>query len=270
VVVRPSPAWRLVDFAELWRYRDLLFAFTWRNVLVRYKQTALGFLWAILQPLFLMVVLTIFFKHLGNASSNGLPYPLFAYSGLLPWTFFSTSLTQTAMSLVSNQNLLRKIYFPRVIIPFSTVLTALVDFTIAASILGFMFAYYGVAPVPVRLLALPALILLALVTALGVGLWLSALNVAYRDVQYAVPFIAQIWLFATPGVYTAAHFHGPLRILVGLNPMQGVVTGFRWALLDAASIETGALTVSIGVALVVLGSGLVFFRRFERKFADLV
>ncbi len=269
-VIRPSRGWRGLSLGELWRYRELLLVFTWRNVLVRYKQTALGILWAILQPFFLMVVFTLFFRKLGNVSSGGLPYPIFSYAGLLPWMFFANSLTQSALSLVTNQNLLRKIYFPRLVIPLSTVLTSLVDFLVASTVLAGMMLYYGVYPEPLRLLALPGLALLACATALGVGLWLSALNVNYRDVQYVVPFLTQVWLFATPAIYLATTFSEPWQTLLGLNPMQGVVSGFRWALLDQGQSPGSMIGVSIGVSFVLLVTGAFYFRRMERSFADVV
>jgi len=270
LIIRPSSGWRGLALGELWRQRELLFVFAWRNILVRYKQTAFGIAWAILQPFFLMIVFTLFFNRLGNAQSNGIPYPIFSYAGLLPWTFFSTSVTQSSLSLVSNSNLLRKIYFPRLIIPISTVVTSLVDFAVASSLLAGMMIYYGVYPVPLRLLALPALLLLAIATALGVGLWLSSLNVLYRDVQYVVPFLVQAWLFATPAVYVAKTFDEPWATLLGLNPMQGVVAGFRWALLSSGSPPGPMLIVSVVVALAVLFGGALFFRRLERSFADVV
>ena len=270
LIIRPSSGWRGLALGELWRQRELLFVFAWRNILVRYKQTAFGVAWAILQPFFLMVVFTLFFNRLGNASSNGIPYPIFSYAGLLPWTFFSTSVTQSALSLVSNQNLLRKIYFPRLIIPISTVLTSLVDFAVASTLLGGMMVYYGVYPEPLRLLALPFLLLLAVATALGVGLWLSSLNVLYRDIQYVVPFMVQAWLFATPAVYVGKTFDEPWGTLLGLNPMQGVVSGFRWALLSSGSPPGPTLAVSGAVTVVILVGGTFFFRRLERTFADVV
>jgi lipopolysaccharide transport system permease protein len=268
--IRPTRGWSDLGLAELWSYHELLFVFAWRNVLVRYKQTALGIAWAILQPFFLMIVFTLFFSRLGKVSSNGVPYPIFSYAGLLPWTFFATSMTQSATSLVTNQNLLRKIYFPRLILPLSTVITAIVDFAVASVVLAVMMVWYDVYPEPLRLLALPALVLLAVVTALGVGLWLSSVNVLYRDVQYVVPFLAQAWLFATPAVYVATTFQGVGGTLLGLNPMQGVVAGFRWALLDAGTAPGGTVALSAVVSVVVLAGGLVFFRRLERGFADVV
>jgi lipopolysaccharide transport system permease protein len=270
LIIRPSTGWRGLALGELWRQRELLFVFAWRNILVRYKQTAFGIAWAILQPFFLMIVFTLFFNRLGDASSNGIPYPIFSYAGLLPWTFFSTSVTQSALSLVSNQNLLRKIYFPRLIIPISTVVTSLVDFAVASTLLAGMMLYYGVYPEPLRLLALPALLLLAVATALGVGLWLSSLNVLYRDIQYVVPFMVQAWLFATPAVYVGKTFDEPWGTLLGLNPMQGVVAGFRWALLSSGSPPGPMLAVSAAVTAVILVSGTFFFRRLERTFADVV
>ena len=266
----PSSGWRGLDFRELWSFRELLLVFTWRNVLVRYKQTVLGIAWAILQPFFLMVVFTLFFQRLGNASSNGIPYPIFSYAGLLPWTFFAASLAQAAISLVGHQNLIRKIYFPRLIIPLSSVLTSLVDLVVASSLLGVLMLWYGIYPDPLRLFALPALVLLAIATSLGLGLWLSALNVVYRDVQYILPFLVQIWLFATPAVYVGRTFSEPWATLLGLNPMQGVVAGFRWALLDGGRSPGPMLGVSVGVALLTLVSGAVYFRRSERRFADVV
>ena len=269
-VIRPTRGWSGLNLGELWSYRDLLLVFTWRNVLVRYKQTVLGIAWAVLQPFFLMVVFTLFFQRLGNATSNGIPYPIFSYAGLLPWTFFAASLTQSAISLVGNQNLLRKIYFPRLIIPISTVMTSLVDLAVASTLLGGLMLYYGVYPDPVRLFALPALVALAVVTALGLGLWLSALNVVYRDVQYVVPFMVQVWLFSTPAVYVGRTFSEPWATLLGLNPMQGVVSGFRWALLDSGRSPGPMIAISAGVAIAVLVSGVFYFRRLERGFADVV
>jgi lipopolysaccharide transport system permease protein len=270
-VLRPSSGWAHLELGELWRYRELLLVFTWRNILVRYKQTLLGILWAILQPFFLMVVFTIFLNRLaGVEAPGGLSYPVFVYAGLLPWTLFSNSLTQSSVSLVSNSNLLRKIYFPRLIIPISVVLTALVDFLVASSLLFVLMVVYGDYPEPWRLLALPGLVLLALATALGVGLWLSALNVEYRDIQFVVPFLSQVWLFLTPAVYATATFSEPWNTLLGLNPMQGVVAGFRWCLLGAGDGPGWMLAVSAAVTCVVLVTGAFYFRRLERSFADVV
>lgn len=269
-VIKPTRGWAGLHVQELWKYRELLFFFTWRNVLVRYKQTVLGFAWAILQPFFLMVVFSLFFGRIARVGSDGIPYPIFAYAALLPWVFFANSITQSSNSLVGNGNLLGKVYFPRLTIPMSTVLACLVDLFVASVVLIGMMAYYGIAPQPVAIVVLPALILLALTTALGVGLWLSALNVKYRDVQYVLPFLTQLWLFATPVVYPSSLVGEPWRTVLGLNPMAGVVEGFRWALLDAGRAPGPMIAVSTAVALALLGSGLVYFRRLERTFADVI
>lgn len=270
-VIRPSSGWNQLGLVDVFRHRELLLVFTWRNILVRYKQTLLGPAWAILQPLFLMVVFTIFFGRLAhlNSSTHGIPYPVFTYAALVPWTFFANALGQSSLSLVANSNLLRKIYFPRLIIPLSVVLTALVDFAIAFTVLIVLMIVYGVYPDPIRLLALPGLVLLAIATALGAGLWLSALNVAYRDIQYAVPFLLQIWLFVSFVIYPATIVPEPWRTVMGLNPMAGVIEGFRWALLDDQ--RPGPLIiVGIVVAIALLLSGAAFFARTERRFADIV
>lgn len=272
-VIRPRTGWVGFDLAELWRYRDLLLVFTWRNVLVRYKQTVLGIAWAVLQPFFLMVVFSLFFGRVGGLSSrtHGIPYPIYTYAAVLPWSFFQTSVTQSAISLVGNANLLRKIYLPRLILPLSTVLTALVDFAVASLVLFGLMVYYGIYPEPVRLLLLPALLLLGFATALGVGLWLSALNVAYRDVQYVVPFLIQLWLFASFVATPSNVFPEPWRTVCGINPMAGVVEGFRWVLLGHGFAAPGGLiAVSVAVAAVLVTSGLAYFRHMERTFADVV
>lgn len=269
-IIRPTRGLGSLRLGELWRYRELLMVFTKRNVLVRYKQTALGAAWAILQPFFLMVVFTVFFRRLGNVSSGGLPYPVFVYAGLLPWLLFSNSMVQSSQSLVANQNLIRKVYFPRLVIPISTVLTCFVDFLVASVVLVALMVYYDTYPDPVRLLLLPPLLVLALCTALGVGLWLAALNVVYRDVQYIVPFLSQIWLFATPAVYAVVTLSQPWKTLIGLNPMEGVVQGFRWALLSQGQAPGGAVAISIAVTLVLVTTGIVFFKQMERSFADVV
>jgi lipopolysaccharide transport system permease protein len=268
-VIEASHGWTQIDLGELWRYRELLFSFTWRNVLIRYKQTVLGILWAILQPFFLMVVFSLFFGHFAKIPSNGVPYPIFAYVALLPWTFFQNSITQASISLVGNSNLLRKIYFPRLILPLASVLTSLVDFFVAFSILIVLMVYYDVYPDPLRALALPLLLLLAFGTAAGIGSLLAAMNIKYRDVQYVVPFLVQIWSFASFVQIPPSLVSEPWRTLFGLNPMAGVVTGFRWALLDGPA-PGAMLWVSVGVAIVALVGGAFYFRRVERTFADVV
>jgi lipopolysaccharide transport system permease protein len=270
-VIRPITGWGRLGLLDVWRHRELLLVFTWRNILVRYKQTVLGPAWAVLQPLFFMVVFTIFFGRLAglNQRTHGIPYPVFTYAALVPWTFFANALGQSSMSLVANSNLLRKIYFPRLIIPLSVILTALVDFMIAFLVLVVLMVVYGVHPDPVRLLALPALVVLAVITALGAGLWLSSLNVAYRDIQYAVPFLLQIWLFVSFVIYPASIVPEPWRTLAGLNPMAGVIEGFRWALLNDQA-PGPLLAVGVVVAVLLLLSGAAYFARTERRFADIV
>jgi len=269
LIIRPSRGWAALDLAELWHYRELVYFLTWRDIQVRYKQTALGAAWAVIQPFFTMIVFSIFFGWLAKIPSDGLPYPIFAYCALLPWQLFAHSLTQSSNSLVANQHLITKVYFPRLVIPVSTVLAGLLDFLIAFVLLIGMMIYYGMAPTAVAW-TVPLFVLLAIGTALGVGLWLSALNVQYRDVRYAIPFLTQLWLFATPIAYPSSLIPGPWRTIYGLNPMAGVVEGFRWALLGTGNPPGGLLLVSVAVTLIVLLSGLYYFRRMERTFADTV
>ena len=268
-VIEPTRGWAALKLGELWEYRELLYFLTWRDVKVRYKQTALGAAWAILQPLLTMLVFTLVFARLAKMPSDGIPYPLFAFTALLPWQLFSYSLNQASSSLVASQQLIKKVYFPRLVIPISAVLGGLVDFALAAVVLAAMMVYYGVAPTR-AIWALPLFILLAVATALAVGLWLSTLNVQFRDVRYAIPFLTQFWLFATPIAYPASLVPERWRPLVGLNPMAGVVEGFRWALLGSAQTTGAMIWVSVAVVAVLLASGLVYFRRMEKSFADVV
>lgn len=258
-----------IDLAELWEYRELLFFLIWRDVKVRYKQTVLGAAWAVIQPLITMLVFSVFFGRLAKIPSDGLPYPLFSYSALVPWTFFATGLAQSSNSLVGAANLIRKIYFPRLVVPVSTVLAGLVDFTLAFAVLLVMMPFYGYLPTP-AVLFLPALLVLALVTALGAGLWLSALNVQFRDVRYTVPFLVQIWLFATPIAYPSSMLDEPWHMLYALNPMVGVVEGFRWALLGTDTRPGPMIAISALTSVALLVSGAYYFRRMERHFADIV
>jgi len=275
LLIKPGRGWASLNLKEVWAYREMLYFLIWRDVKVRYKQTVLGAAWAILQPLLTMIVFTIFFGRLAKVGSDGLPYPIFSYTGLLPWTFFAHGLTQSSSSVIGGANLLRKVYFPRLIIPASPVLGGLVDFGIAFLVLIGMMAYYGIWP-GAAVVLLPFLLLLAIVTALGVGMWLSALNVEYRDFRYVVPFLVQMWLFVTPVIYPASRVaaklaqHGLPAWLYGLNPMSGVVEGFRWALLGSGSPPGPILAVSAAVSLVLLVSGAFYFRRMERTFADIV
>jgi lipopolysaccharide transport system permease protein len=275
LVIEPSKRWVPLRLRDLWDYRDLLYFLVWRDVKVRYKQTVLGVAWAILQPTLTMVVFTIFFGGLAGISSDGLPYPVFSYAALLPWTFFAQGLTQSSNSLVGSQNLITKVYFPRLIIPLATVTAGVVDFGLAFLVLLGMMAFYGIWP-GLAVLWLPLLLALAFGTALGVGMWMSALNVEYRDVRYIVPFLVQFWLFVTPVIYPAnavtarLESHGLPGWLFGLNPMTGVVEGFRWALLGADTRPGPLIFASAAVTVLLLVTGAIYFRRMERTFADVV
>jgi len=269
VSIEPTRGWVGLKLGEVWAYRELLYFFTWRDIKVRYKQSVLGVLWAILQPFFLMVVFTIFFHGLAKVSSGGIPYPIFSYTALVPWTFFANGVTQASGGLVANSNMIKKIYFPRLTIPISKVLSGLLDFALAFIVLLGMMAYYRVIPTA-NVLFLPFFLLLALVTSLGVGLWLSAMNVQFRDVQYITPFLLQVWLFASPVVYSSSLLSQPWQTIYALNPMVGVIEGFRWALLGQGPAPGTILIASSGVALAMLVSGAFYFRRLERTFADVV
>ncbi|HYT32128.1 MAG TPA: ABC transporter permease [Thermoanaerobaculia bacterium] len=274
LIIRPSRGWISLKLTEFWEYRELLYFLIWRDVKVRYKQTILGAAWAILQPVATMVVFTIFFGRLANVGSDGLPYPLFSYAGLLPWTFFAQALSGSSDSLVGSSNLLKKVYFPRLVIPASSALAPIVDFAIALLVLIAMMVHYNVWPTA-AVFYLPFLLLLAFGTALGVGMWLSALNVQYRDVRYVVPFFVQLWLFVTPVIYPMSrvtkklHEMGLPDWIYGLNPMAGVVEGFRWALLGTGTQPGGVVLASAGVTLLLLASGAFYFRRMEKTFADV-
>ena len=269
VVIRPSEGWIALKLHDLWTYRELLYFLVWRDIKVRYKQTALGAAWAIIQPLFSMVVFSLFFGKLAKMPSDGIPYPIFAFAGLVPWTFFANGLAQSANSLVDSANLIKKVYFPRLTIPIANVLSGLVDFTLAFLVLVGMMLWYGVIPTG-RVFWLPLFLLLAFVTALAVGLWLSVLNVEYRDVRYTIPFLTQFWMFATPIVYPSTLLKEPWRTVYGLNPMVGVVEGFRWALLGTKTAPGPMIAVSAGAAVALLVGGAFYFRRMEKTFADVV
>jgi lipopolysaccharide transport system permease protein len=254
---------------ELWQYRELLYFLVWRDVKVRYKQTALGIAWAVVQLFFTMVIFSLFFGRLAKVPSDGVPYPLFAYCALVPWGFFANGLNMGSNSLVESANLIRKVYFPRLAIPIATVLSGGVDFLVSFLLLVGMMVYYGRMP-GVDAVWLPLLLLLGLVTALGVSLWLSALNVQYRDVRYTIPFLTQIWMFATPIAYPSSLVPEGWRALYGLNPMVGVVEGFRWALLGTATRPGPMLIVSSLAAVMILLTGAMYFRYTEKTFADVV
>lgn len=269
VRLKPSQGWRAVNFVELWRFRELLYFLSWRDIKVRYKQTALGASWAILQPFMTMVVFSVFFGKLAKMPSDGIPYPIFAYAALVPWTFFANGITQSSNSLVQSANLLKKVYFPRLIVPISSVLSGIVDFMFSFIVLVALMLYYGYMPT-VHIFWLPLFLLLAFGTALGVGVWLSAINVQFRDVRYTVPFVTQFWLFATPIAYPSSLLSEPWRTLYGVNPMVGVVEGFRWALLGSQTPSGSMILLSACVACGLLVTGLFYFRRMERGFADVV
>lgn len=254
---------------ELWAYRELLGFLTWRDVKVRYRQTAIGVVWAVLQPFALMIVFSIFLNHLAHVPSDHLPYPIFSFAGLVPWTLFASSLTGVSNSIVTSSNLISKVYFPRLVIPLAVTGSYIFDFVIALGLLVGMMIYYGVYP-GLAVIALPALLLFTLLTALSVGIWLTALNVRYRDVQYAVPFVVQIWLFASPIAYATKLVPSKWQLLYSVNPMTTVIDGFRWALLGVPWSPGKAPLVSLAVVAVLLLTGLVYFRRMERTFADIV
>jgi lipopolysaccharide transport system permease protein len=267
--IRPTYGWVTLGLGELWKYRELLYFLVRRDLSVRYKQTALGIAWAIIQPLTTMVVFSLFFGRLGKMPSDGVPYPIFSYAALVPWMFFAHGLTQSSNSLVGNANLLKKVYFPRLAVPLSAVLSGVMDFVMAFLVLLGMMFYYGMVPT-MNVLWLPLLLLLALVTSLGIGLWLSAFNVQFRDVRYVVPFLTQLWMFSTPIAYPSSLLPEPWRTLYGLNPMVGVVEGFRWALLGTDTAPRLVIAASSVVALAILVGGAFYFRRLERTFADIV
>jgi lipopolysaccharide transport system permease protein len=267
--IAPAKGWVSLKLNDLIEYRELLYFLVWRDIKVRYKQTALGAAWAIIQPVMTMVLFSLFFGRLAKMPSDGVPYPIFSFAALVPWTFFSLGLAQSSNSLVGSGSLIKKVYFPRLIVPVATVLAAVVDFALAFFVLLAMMLFYGIIP-SINVLWLPAFVLLALVTALGVGLWLSALNVEFRDVRFIVPFLTQFWMFATPIAYPSSLLKEPWHTIYGINPMVGVVEGFRWALLGTNSAPGPIIVVSSLAALLILISGAFYFKRMERTFADLV
>jgi len=269
IVIEPSRSWVSLDLSQLWGYRELLYFLIWRDVKVRYKQTVIGAAWAILQPLMTMLIFTLVFDRLAKVPSDNLPYPIFSYTALLPWNLFAGALSRCSGSVVGQSNLVSKVYFPRLVIPLSATISGMIDFAVAFVILLGMMMWFGIAPTW-GALALPLFIILTLLTALSVGLWLSALNVRYRDVVYVVPFLIQFWMFASPVAYPVSLVPEKWRLLYSLNPMAGVIEGFRWALLGKASPDFGIIAVSTGVVIALLIGGIVYFKRMERTFADLV
>ncbi len=271
VVVRPSRGWAGLDLRELWAYRELIYFLTWRDVKVRYKQSLLGVGWAVLKPFLSMVLFTILFGRLARIPTDQVPGPIFYFTGLLPWLLFQDGVSKASNSLVAGSSLITKVYFPRLAIPLASVIGGLVDFGISLVVLLGMMAYYRLWPSASATWALPAFLALTVLTALGVGLWLSALNVTYRDVGYITPFLLQVWMYASPVVYSTTLIPaGPWRLVYGLNPMAGVVQGFRWAMVGAAPPDPGLMAASLAVSLLLLLTGLVYFRRTERTFADVV
>jgi lipopolysaccharide transport system permease protein len=268
-IIRPSKGLVALNLRELWQYRELLYILIWRDIKVRYKQTAVGTAWAVIQPFLAMVVFSLIFGRLAKIPSEGLPYPIFAYSALLPWQFFAKALTEASTSLVVNERVITKVYFPRLLVPTAVVLAGLLDFGIAFLILLGMMVFYGITP-SWFILFVPLFLLLAIITALGVSFWLSALDVEYRDVRYTLPFLTQLWFFATPVVYPSTIVPPSWRALYGLNPMVGVIEGFRWALLGSAPPDLRMLLVSSLLASLLFMSGLIYFRRMERTLADRI
>ena len=268
ISIEPQRGWVSLELTDLWRYRELLLLLTWRDIKVRYAQTVLGAAWAIIQPLLTMVIFSIIFGQLAQLPSDDIPYPIFTYTALLPWQLFAFSLTNSSNSLVGSQSLISKVYFPRLIIPIASVLPALVDFAVSFLVLIGMLFYYNI-PLTPRILVLPLFLLLAVVTALAVGLWLSALNVEYRDIRYVVPFLTLFWQYATPVAYSSSLIPEKWRLIYGLNPMTGVVEGFRWALLGSGRVD-GMIWVSVGIIFLILISGLAYFKRMEATFADVI
>jgi len=267
--ITPPSRWWAIPFGELWDFRELLYFFVWRDIKVRYKQTAIGAAWAILQPFLTMLIFSLFFGRLAHIPSEGLPYPIFYYSALLPWTYFATALQGATSAIVDNQRVITKVYFPRLTLPFASVLSGLVDFGVSFLMFVAMMLYYRMWP-RAAMLWLPVFLLLAVLTALGVGLWLSALNAIYRDVKYVMPFLVQFWLFASPVAYPSSLVPTKWRWLYGLNPMAGVIEGFRWSLTGSARAPGRLILASSGMVLLILLSGIAYFQKMETTISDVV
>lgn len=269
IVISPERGWLQLELGDLWRYRELLYFLAWRDIKVRYKQTVLGVAWVILQPVLTMLIFSLIFGRIAGLPSEGVPYPVFVFTGLVPWQLFAYALTQSSSSLVVDQHLVTKIFFPRLVIPVASVVAGLLDFFISLVVLLVLLLVYRI-PLTPRLLTLPLFTLLALAAAIAVGLWLSALNVQYRDVRYALPFITMFWMYATPIAYSSTLIPAPWRLLYSLNPMVGVVEGFRWALLDVETVVSPVVFLSAGIVLLLLVGGLFYFKRMEDRFADVI
>lgn len=271
IYIKPTTGLAALNLRDLWIYRELVFFMIWRDIKVRYKQTALGAAWAVLQPILTMLVFNFLFGNIAKMQTDGgIPYPIFSYTALLPWGLFATALNSASRSLTSNQNMITKTYFPRLVLPMASVLGGLLDFAIAFVVLIGMMVYYGITPGIHALWAVPLFILLSIITALGVALWLSAINVQYRDVGYALPFLSQFWMFVTPIAYSSKVISEQWQVIYALNPMAGVVNGFRWALLGVGNPPDLLIGVSAAISLLILVSGLFYFRNMERTFADTI
>ncbi|MDO8675158.1 MAG: ABC transporter permease [Candidatus Omnitrophota bacterium] len=268
-LIQPSRGWRHIDFREIWAYRELLYFFTWRDLKIRYKQTVIGVLWAVLQPFLTMVVFSVFFGHFVKVPSEGVPYPIFVYLGLLPWTLFSQSLSRASESVVSHSNLIKKVYFPRLIIPVSASLSAVVDFFISLVILLIMMLFYKIVPA-VGIIYLPFLVMLCFLCSIGIGFWLAAINVMYRDVRYAIPFLIQLGMYVTPVIYPVSVVPEKFSWIIYLNPMTGIIEGFRASLLGYKAMPVAGIGISFLVTVIFLLSGLFYFRKVERVFADVI
>jgi lipopolysaccharide transport system permease protein len=268
-LIQPARGWVGVDLRELWRYRELIYFLTWRDIKIRYKQTTLGAGWAIIQPIVNTIIFTVIFGRAAHFPSNGLPYPIFTFTALLPWTYFAYVLQQSGTSVITNANMLSKVYFPRLVLPLSAALAGLVDFGLALVVLIGMMLWYHVHP-GIQILLLPAFLLLAMVTALGVGIWLAALSAEYRDVRYILPFLTQVWLYASPVAYAASLVTGKLAVVYALNPMAGVIEGFRWALLGVGGLPGRSLLISVAISALLLIGGVLYFSRMEQSFADII
>lgn len=269
LIIQPTGGWKHINLAEIWRYRELLYFFAWRDIKVRYKQTVMGVLWAVVQPVLTMIVFSVFFGKLANVPSEGIPYPIFVYAGLLPWTYFSQSLTRSSQSIVANAGLIRKVYFPRLIAPASASLSALVDFFVSFSVFLFLMIYYKFSPAKGIILFLP-LVLLTFLCSLGIGFWLSALNVMYRDIGYIIPFFISLGMFLTPVIYPVSILPEKYSWILYLNPTTGIIESFRSALLGYKPIPAFGLTLSFVITLLLFVSGMLFFRKMEKSFADVV
>ncbi|MBI5935037.1 MAG: ABC transporter permease [Chloroflexi bacterium] len=270
IYIKPSHGLAALNLRDLWVYRELVFFMVWRDVKVKYKQTILGMAWAVIQPVMNMLIFTFVFDRVAKLATDGIPYEIFSFTALLPWGLFVTALNQGSRSLVAHNNMVTKIYFPRIILPMSSVFAGLVDFAIALVILVGLMFYFHVTPAWNLLWTLPFFVLLAIITALGVALWLSAINVKYRDVNQALPFLTQFWFFATPVAYSFSNLPENFQLLLSFNPMTGVVNGFRWALLGAGNGPDAALWVSVAISVLILVTGLYYFRSTERTFADTI